>query len=143
MYCQFYAVGFSVPSPVTAISRSIARSRNLRHSRVRVLYKKKFVKIRRGARRRRLYLPVPTAAGSRAAGSPLVGKNKPHVRSKILMRCYCFCESYRQLETFQTDQYVLEHESGLLCCICKHNQFSLKKSLLTLLRILPKLIVKE
>lgn len=117
---------FFGPSPVTAISRSIARSRNLRHSRVRVLYKKKLVKIRRRARGGGcIYLCLLQRA---AAGSPLVGKNKPHVRSKILMRCYCFCESYRQLETFQTDQYVLDHESGLLCCICKHSQFSLKKA---------------
>ena len=122
MYCQFYAVGFSVPSPVTAISRSIARSRNLRHSRVR-----SFVQEEVRQNTARTAAAVYTCV---AGGAPLVGKNKPHVRSKILMRCYCFCESYRQLETFQTDQYVLDHESWLLCC--KTNQFSLKKSLLTL-----------
>jgi hypothetical protein len=96
------------------------------------LYKKKFVKIRRGARGGGggcIYLCLQQRAA--AAGSPLVGKNKPHVRSKILMRCYCFCESYRQLETFQTDQYVLDHESGLLCCYLKAQPIFFKKSLLT------------
>ena len=125
MYCQFYAVGVSVPSPVTAISRSIARSRKSK-----ALASSSFVQeeVRQNTAARAAASTCAYCSARAAGGSPLVGKNKPHVRSKILMRCYCFCESYRQLETFQTDQYVLDHESGLLCYICKHNQFSLKKA---------------
>ena len=103
IYCQFYAVVFRFVT---------CNGNQLLHHRVKKFKARRFLRpklhlrgcggMHFGGARLLDYLPC----------LPLVGKNKPHVRSKILMRCYC--ESYRQLELFRL-QYVLDHESERLC----------------------------
>ena len=115
MYCQFYAVGFSVPSPVTAFSRSIAGSRNLRHSRVRSFVQEEVRQNTAARTRRRRWLYTPRWSV----------KTNHMWEAKFWWDATASARATGNLKLFRLDQYVLDHESGLLCCI--FNQFSLKK----------------